>query len=126
VYYYHSVILQYIAAQGICRKFHTEIAGWDVSMMVVNVVVLQFMLTNGFLHSDAARYERGMRMSALAREIREEYARSKVDEEIAENTEQNLTWWLENLVSRGSDEQKANEEVERKIKSMLKYSSLYN
>ncbi len=57
-------------------------------MMKLNFVFVQFMLRNGFLHSDAARYGRGMQMSALGQEIREEYVGFKVSEEIAENAEE--------------------------------------
>jgi len=56
--------------------------------MVLNFILLQLMLTSGFLHSDAARYRIGMQMSALAQEIREDCVGFKVGEENAEKAEE--------------------------------------
>jgi hypothetical protein len=74
---------------------------------------LQSKSMSGFLYSNAEKFGRGLRMSALAENIRGELIDIQGDMERAETTKEKLVWWIENLVPSTEEE---------KIKSMIKRS----
>jgi hypothetical protein len=133
-----AVILIFWAHYLLCRAVYilAHVFVWEelvslkgtatgcIIFMAVIFVLLQVMFLDGFMHSTAARYGRGLRMAALAEQIRDGRFSKQEDVETAEAAKEKLLWWLDKLVRNSSDSPQEEERERKTIENMLLASRL--